>query len=411
MPSEVVMGNTRLTQYAYSNDTLVVNNVFNDEYNNAVVKGENYKDWRERIAEMRDATTTLDGSLSKSKNRPGTVSTRYKTASYKAWTTQTIDSYLHAAYFKYPTAPTADIEPLLDRALTRWYQKATAAQRKFGTMTFLGEFAEAVRMFKQPLSGLRRGIDDYRDAVKKQRSRNMSWSSFRRMASETWLEYSFGWTPFVMDLNDWSEAANTMYNKARLGHEYIYARDTEEFSRSTVQQSFGYGYSAATWKEETLSEAVAVYRGVVGLDSEAWPEFLQVYGLSTRDFIDAAWELTPWSFLIDYFVDIQGILNAWSFPKATIKWSNHTTIRKARMRWYDFERVEPTYPPKYYEVLISDLSNSGGESQHRLVNRYKHDSPPLPGLVFDLPGFRQSLNISALMGAGSLRNIYRIRGQ
>lgn len=402
------MGNVQLYTDTYANGNLITHYVYNDAYENSVVYGENYPDWRKRIAEMRDATTTLSGNKVKFKNTSGNCSIRYKTKSYFNWTYQEIDRHLHAVAFSFPITPSFDVDPLKSRALTRWYKKAAAAQRKFSTPVFLGELLETVRMLKKPLAGLRNGIDDYRNAVMKRRSRKMSFSQFRRMASETWLEYSFGWVPLLADLEDLRTATNEAYGKARLGHEYIYARDSDTFENSVTPQSFSYGYAQAKWNLRKTGDAICVVRGVVGLDEEVWPKTLQIYGLTLRDFIDAAWELTPWSFLIDYFVDVQGILNAYSFPKGTVKWMNRTTIQKRKHLYTDMVQQIPSTLPAYFETL--GFTPCEGKSERRVVNREKFSSPPLPGLVFDVPGLRQSLNIAALAGAGSLRNMYSVRG-
>jgi hypothetical protein len=127
----------------------------------------------------------------------------------------------------------------------------------------------------------------------------------------------------------------------------------------------------------------------------------QSWGLGTRDFIPTIYELIPYSFLVDYFVNIGEILNAWSFNQADLAWHNDTN----REVFDTSVQVIPRVAKDENGFTTLDSHVVLQNSFIRTVTFVRRSDPlGLPSLAFRFPGLgTKALNIAALARLRVLR--------
>lgn len=227
-------------------------------------------------------------------------------------------------YFSYPSASS--------RALAKFLNNARNALRTFSGGVFIGEIRETARAIRRPADAFRKGLSTYLSTVKKRAKGLRGAHPIGKMAAGTWLEYMFGWVPLMHDIDDGMKAlAELTY---RPEYQRIQGVATEELLQllSTEQYIFsGNIFSNVTRRiVETGEER---YYGEVRVRCPEYPLNALAsnsFGVGLDDFIPTVWELIPYSFLVDYFLNIGDILNAVSFPTANLTWCAHTTRGTSR---------------------------------------------------------------------------------
>jgi hypothetical protein len=137
--------------------------------------------------------------------------------------------------------------------------------------------------------------------------------------------------------------------------------------------------------------------GLVGLEFDNPLAFrLDLFGFDLNSFIPTVYELIPYSWMVDYFSNVGGVLQAWTFPIDRIKWTN-TTNRRSRILRVSGELVPPrsfiSYPakivstygdPLFFESTIREVERSAG-------------TPIMPSFGFKVPGLGTKwINLFAL---------------
>lgn len=198
---------------------------------------------------------------------------------------------------------------------------------------FLGEAREALRMITSPAKALRQGLGNYVDALKKRTAR-VPKKSLNKVIGETWLEYSFGWVPLIHDLDD----AHKAYYK--LGNQLTTSRITRQGSTEAsfvdfVNAQTTFGSNVLGLVDQTTTHRVSV-RYVVGMRTTtkgaAYNSVSERLGLTINNFAATAWELLPWSFLVDYFTNIGDIIDAGCVNTNDVIWVCKTVRREGRKR-------------------------------------------------------------------------------
>lgn len=121
----------------------------------------------------------------------------------------------------------------------------------------------------------------------------------KRWASK-WLEYQYGWHPLLMDI--YGIIDNT-YKAARNGGMRVDVRASEpsNINRVISPSSFGYGTEHQKYRRNARARIV--------MDFELHDDVLQAAGdWSSLNPASIAWEILPYSFVVDWFYDIGGYL-------------------------------------------------------------------------------------------------------
>lgn len=185
------------------------------------------------------------------------------------------------------TVPSPD-PALAEDAVTR--AAADCADATWDTLTFLAEAKESYEM----VGGAIRKLYDRFVIPSALRAAKEARRGILRRFSEIWLSYRYGWMPLVYDVQDAAEAIASRKRKFDLkkgrGHNSTTWNDSTTWSVNTGTETWYYA--------ETLSVS-STYRGkayarIVDPTKNTWG----------FDPISTAWEVVPYSFVVDWFIGV-----------------------------------------------------------------------------------------------------------
>lgn len=174
---------------------------------------------------------------------------------------------------------------------TDFYVQAAAARvysQGHDTLTFIVELRKIKELFASTLKRLIEALADPRRGI------NL------REISKDWLSWRYGWRTLIFDLNDLNDAIKSLDDKRTRFSERAGSSSTSEYI-STSSGSFSSSYF-----EDVITDVVTLsLRGSVTADFA--PSNFQFNPVQT------AWELLPWSFVIDWIVSVGQAISALSF--------------------------------------------------------------------------------------------------
>jgi len=207
-----------------------------------------------------------------------------------------------------------------DQAQTQFLSKLYQKQTTFQGGIFLGELREAIHGIRHPLQSLYNGFFDYLKAVRRRattgRIRKVPVVNGKRLAiisktvSDTWLEFSFGWNPLVQDLDNAAQALS--YLTQRSPTEHIVGSATRQTVSAAPGGLFACGYDTYYLQERTVTTTKVKYTGGLKatIDNATSGLSAKDLGVGLSDFVPTVWELIPYSFLVDYFINVGQVLEA-----------------------------------------------------------------------------------------------------
>lgn len=288
-----------------------------------IVKSEQ-PNWRELIAQGSNATSSYYRSDMIIKPTVGHVYYGTRTGIQTSWSNA-------------PHNVPAFSDALLSDALQQFSKKLSknhaARQSSFMGGVFLGEFNKTVRMLANPFKsaveltrsyGVRTARirskvvqvqSHYTGPIRHKSVKYLSTVKKRQSAihaiNDSYLEYTYGMTPLVMDIS------NVLKELVR-----VPVRQKITLRTAVFLQSFGSNVSH-NWDpfEPNVSyftfgnrykETVSIRQFESLLEEQATKA--DQYGLSLSSFVPTLWELMPYSFVIDYFTNIGDIINNLCYP-------------------------------------------------------------------------------------------------
>jgi len=305
----------------------------------------------------------------------------------------------------FPSGPASSATRAQNQALTRFYINARKAQTILQTGVVIGTLGQTLREIVHSAQGIRRGLFTYLGAVShgnflRTVKRNRNSASQLKFVRERWLEGSFGWLPLVHDIDD---AMNLLATNPDWLEERVFVRGYGE-TESVITKNSG---TLFTYKWETLTKdkwQVIYYGSVYRRSPYACPaRDTGPSGLDPSNWLPTLWEIIPYSFVADYFFNIQQILSAYSFNQALIKWAAQTIRYTKSHKTFNAQQV--VFPSETF------ISHSPGYSLHteKSVGRQALGEVGIPTLDFTIPGLStQWINLAALFAKGkNVQNSYR----
>lgn len=371
----------------------------------SVTYGTNLLDWRARIAEGRNASTSLLGTRTLRYGRVGSISEK------QASGTVQLDGVLmlnHLADVQPACGASTISKATTDAAIqfTKHYRRNTEQWR---SGEFLGTLVQTARLVHDPALLLRKGISGlYTDvirAMKRLGGTGIPLALLRRRQRETlaelWLTWSFGIKPTIADLNDACTAARALaegrcFDLIRLkGEGHAEAHIGTSGNQTVNLSSTGFPSGVFAYERSDYEVANVTYRGAwkSGTATGELP-VPQHFGLKLDEIIPTAWELLPWSFFYDYLSNLGDVIDAWNVAFVDFAWLNRTTRSRRSARFSDTYRKSPK--PSF----VQSSSCTGGRA---LVSRYDVHREPFASLTdarvridLQIPSLKRLLNIAAL---------------
>lgn len=299
-----------------------------------------------------------------------------------------------------------------NRALAKLHEDIQSNTAVFSGGTFLGELGSTVRMLKRPGMALRNGLSDYlREASKLKRKLRLLKGTHEALTG-MWLEYTYGWKPLVQDIDGLCETLVEMNSEAirrssAKGHKST-ERATNSVSRiyyvTTVVQADRTTFDL--WRSRYIYRAGLQFTASIPAANSA-ARLLQLSGLDTmREFIPTAWNLMPWSFVVDYFTNIGEILQSTATDTSVVRWVNVTRVRERLQIVQEIIKNGYEKDPTFYQFYTG-----GGMNRGYVMSRAKSvvrnsTALTIPSLVFTMPpqGSTRWINLAALASQLAIAN-------
>lgn len=200
-----------------------------------------------------------------------------------------------------------DQPQIAQQVVNRTYAKAYGSTAT--VLVTAAEIGKSVSMVKRPFGQARKLIGQMTRRYQNLLSRGVAAS---KAASNAWLEYRMGWKPLLFDLENIAKAVHEMLSEIDEQYDKTYrASFLQEWSGD------GSGLSTKSWKnapvrwDREYSKKFAC--GVImreNLFDEKSKRPTRIFGMELHDVAPAVWELVPYSFVVDRFLDVGTWLRA-----------------------------------------------------------------------------------------------------
>jgi hypothetical protein len=286
-------------------------------------------------------------------------------------------------------------------AKTVFVKRANKFIQAVDGLTFLGELRQTVDLFKHPVKRLRGRVDDLFREAKKLRKDKKAGRRLRNSMSDLWLEWRFGVQPLVSDIYGAADALSrihTFHPPSRVVTSESNREEVAEVVNSTSQHL----WVRMNTVVQKVNKVQVRYKGVVSTSFPGYRIQTGQFGISWNNVLPAAWELIPYSFLIDYFTNAGEIVGGLSFARSAVTWLERGVCitRENRLISAQFQELggDASAP-----ILSNSLTVGGGCIYSRSSKlRENYDGSLCPSLEFEIPGFKDSkwINVAALAAQG-----------
>lgn len=355
--------------------------------------GNERPDWKRLVSEGGNATTVLTAYDNTLDFTPGSWTGRTYNEAHKKWYSQS--SEVQGCSLQLPPNSVSNYLKVeaLSKSTTKANQILSKLLSEFSGQQFMGEFKQTKDLLLNPFGQSLKLIGAL---VGKRRNSRARGTEIAREVAGSWLEFRFGILPLLNDIDAISKLL------------------TDRIERNTKLAFRAYGASA--------SEVTNVYTGYTdGMfgfiqrreDREAFlAECITRFGISREFLMSAndiktdwassfnrldqvpltAWELIPFSWLVDYVINVSDLIQAAITSKHGVTFVSRSQIQTASLT-----RVGSTSTNGQSRFVLTSNVPRVIFSKTRTVQR---DGTPIdiPSVVFSLPGSNiRYLNIAALI--------------
>jgi len=371
--------------------------------------------WRYQTRHLQNATTSFEGLDYSDDPRPFItieVGVRYRRLSDN----KTVES--HAVQWQtgstavttpvYVDAPISVVADVTNRCIRDFLRSVDSAQSSFETGQDLGEWRQTVEAIHHPLNTLKNSIVNYLGALRKRRSKyNNNPATLRKILADTYLEFHFGWQPLVADV------ASLIADIGRFRFPVIpvHGRAHKDYASTETTIHGGiFGPLEFTHSYKETSRYEVRYKGMLRpkhLGSDGRLSALQALQLTPDKWLPTAWDLLPYSWMSDYFVNIGEIISGLSASLSIdLPWGVITARNKITRHYRDVDYSDPNQPWDGYTMDWHIFTVLGGscETWAKRVNRNAlSGSDLIPTLELNFPISKYPFfNIAAVLAQASV---------
>jgi hypothetical protein len=362
--------------------------------------GQRVEKWREKISKGSDAGSAYSRTAYRYKSSSGVATVK---------SVHRLDSAVKRDVTVFGVInPNQSISPLSisspeGEALSRLYNSIKNKQEGMNGLLILGELRETIKMLRRPGEGLLNLFSDYLGTAKGLRE---TWSRkkgnnrkrFEKAASDLWLEYSFGWKPLISDVRD---IATTV---ARIAYDNALRTDRARGIAGTEGAQVDAPFldagpvpsdpaprflNARRRRSEISVKYIAGIRASTYGPTDRFTELSRETGLTLSNFVPTVWNLIPYSFLVDYFVNIGDCLESVFTDTSGVNWWCRSERRLDTVDLssnYDGKTTQSTFTA--YDYVIKSATGTGSSLSYVRTSlvRTVGTVVPLPSLTLSLPG-------------------------
>lgn len=367
--------------------------------------------WKDKIKAAQDATSSLDGTWTSLSSVPGFFFTRFRYDPVNGFSQKATHEYVDeikgftAAYNVSVPTPDFTWTSVADgRARNKFLSEVRKEQTQMQSLVFLKELKQTWTMLHRPAEALWNLSESYYSALY-QRKRRLGPKRWWTALPSMWLEYSFGWRPLMMDIDNAWDALNRLTER-----EYVKRVTGSGSDHSLRSQQSGDRLLdgiicpkiSSIYTNRKIEQVTVRYLG--GVRYRALTTFADksaAWGFNPEEFIPSAWEILPWSFLIDYFTSIGDYLDATFAQNTNLAWALKTTRLKTVQ-----QRIDDVDVPGSKALVGNGYVSAGGQPAVAEVKRVSVQRRAVaPGSItpalyvkWNGPSLGQWANVSALFG-------------
>lgn len=370
-------------------------------YTDSVELGDAQKDWRGKIRRLESATTSLSG-IDRQHLSGSRFSLFNETIRLSDGRRSSFSVYGDiASGIGEPNGTNATIARANNRALMQFVKRSNDELRQLQALVSFGELGETLRMIRNPLKSVFTDLRRYLSTVTKRGQKRANRKHLSKIISDTWLEYSFGWSPLLSDVEDAAKAL-ARYTTYSPPHKVVTGKggDQNLLASSIETKTYGRWQMRRIIRDE--EETTVRYRGCIKTAHVPFSGDLAPFGINLTELAPTLWELIPYSFLVDYFTNAGNIIAGASFNRASVAWIEKGSETKlTRSAEFDSAILTGSPGPGIQDVSKSISPGSKAQFQMRSISRSNYTSGSLiPDLEFGIPGLGlQWLNMAALLGS------------
>jgi hypothetical protein len=250
--------------------------------------------------------------------------------------TQVFELYGRIGYAAPTTTDTpsaSTVAAVSNRCIRKFLDSVESARSSVEAGQDLGEYKESIESMIHPMNSMKELITGYFSKLRKAKKQygNNRISLIKALA-DSYLEFTFGWNPLAIDV---ANAYAGLQNRSRFSPTVPVSASASEQFAGVNQRQLGSGNLQTTkCNFRTQSRYTIRYKGAVKVRLEDGNvPVLDVLRLSTvRDFVVTAWDLLPYSFIVDYFVNVGDVISGVTFPFADLAWGNKTV--RTETKWF-----------------------------------------------------------------------------
>jgi hypothetical protein len=182
-----------------------------------------------------------------------------------------------------------------------------ARNMKVNVPVMLAEGRLTVRMLADTLQTLGRAYRNFRRGRFRQAAETLGIPTPSKTASNHWLAYQYGWMPLISDAKGLSHVAEKGLIDPARGPRFRVASETLMYQDFDFTQNQGASFWTGGLTRYRGQDVVVAKTGLL-LEFTPNASGFNSVGMGTFDPLLVAWELTPFSFVFDWFVDVGSYL-------------------------------------------------------------------------------------------------------
>ena len=292
--------------------------------------------WRKQIATGQNATTHCTGKRL-------TVDNEFVTAGYSYYSPASPNTESFGEWYGYHPVtlpvlgnpPASVVTEVHNRVIRKFLTACENARSSVEVGQDLGEYKQTIEGLIRPMSSMRKTIVDHYERLTKASRRYRAWDvpSRTKALADSYLEWTFGMKPLLSDVaGAYVGLQNAYRHMSNIQPVSAHARGS--YSGSNIVANLTGQLLSVRGNKKSVSYYSERMKGGYRLGLQADGRLLPLDILQLRtldDFKITAWDLLPYSFLIDYFANIGDLIHASCATRFNLAWgvqSTRTTIEE-----------------------------------------------------------------------------------